>query len=170
MRIDALNRNWVKLALLNIVISVSVSLIVFLSLGKSEKQSATKQFQDQVTILHQEISKVRLLVFTILPVKISSCQPISQFCQVYHYINQKEVSYEKELQKMQNEFLERNSIEATKTSIATSTTPNPDQTSIAMVAKNTKLIKSKYYTQCCVIDVYRKTCNITRGLYSFSNT
>ena len=80
MRIDALNRNWVKLALLNIVISVSVSLIVFLSLGKSEKQSATKQFQDQVTILHQEISKVRLLVFTILPVKISSCQPISQFC------------------------------------------------------------------------------------------
>ena len=80
MRIDALNWNWVKLALLNIVISVSVSLIVFLSLGKSEKQSATKQFQDQVTILHQEISKVRLLVFTILPVKISSCQPISQFC------------------------------------------------------------------------------------------
>ena len=73
MRIDTLNRNWVKLALLNIVISVSVSLIVFLSLGKSEKQSATKQFQDQVTILHQEISKVRLLVFTILPVKISSC-------------------------------------------------------------------------------------------------
>ena len=51
---------------------------------------------------------------------------------------------------MQNEFLERNSIEATKTSIAnsplTSTTPNPDQTSIAMVAKNTKLIKSKYYS------------------------
>ena len=62
MRIDALNRNWVKLALLNIVISVSVSLIVFLSLGKSENQSDTKQFQNQVTILHQEISKVRLLV------------------------------------------------------------------------------------------------------------
>ena len=62
MRIDALNRNWVKLALLNIVISVSVSLIVFLSLRKSEKQSDTKQFQNQVQILHQEISKVKFLV------------------------------------------------------------------------------------------------------------
>ena len=52
---------------------------------------------------------------------------------------------------MRNEFLERNSIEATKTSIAnlplTSTTPNPDHSSIsAMVANNTKLIQSKYHT------------------------
>ena len=52
---------------------------------------------------------------------------------------------------MQNEFLERNSIEATKTSIVnlplTSTSPNPDQSSIStMVANNTNLIKRKYYT------------------------
>ena len=61
MRIDSLNRSWVKLALLNIVISVSVSLIVFLSFGKSVKQSDTKELQNQVTVLHQEISKVSLL-------------------------------------------------------------------------------------------------------------
>ena len=62
--IDALNRNWVKLGLLNLIISVSVSLIVILSFGNSEKQIDMDQFQDQVTTLHQEISKVVLLVLS----------------------------------------------------------------------------------------------------------
>ena len=142
--IDALNRNWVKLGLLNLIISVSVSLIVILSFGNSEKQIDMDQFQDQVTTLHQEISKVILLVLSFFQ---------SKYLHIYIAIllglplhKSKRGFIRKKLQKMRYEFFERNSIEATKISIAnsasTSTTPNPDQSSTTMVAKNTKLIKS----------------------------